>query len=85
MLAMETDVAVVSQVMEEVMILESIVERESLVHSIETRSSIKKLVTSHPFVDCLARLECVKGEPVWGLSMDERDMVAEARNKVIKS
>jgi hypothetical protein len=82
---MESDVIVVKQIMEEVQLLESLLENESLEKSIQTRGSIKKLVTSHPFVDCLSRLECVKGEPIWGLSMDERELVAEARNKMNQS
>ena len=82
---MEDDVRVVAQLMEELQRLESLLAEESLENSLETRGSIKKLVTSHPFVDSLARLECVQGEPIWGLSMDEREMVSEAREKVNQS
>jgi hypothetical protein len=82
MLAMEADVAVVSHVMGEVQLLEEVLQDQKLENSLQTRSSIKKLITSHPFVDSLARLECARGEPIWGLSMNERKMVTSAREKV---
>lgn len=84
MLAMEEDVDVVAQVMEQVQLMEELLAEEKIENSIHTRSSIKKLVTSHPFVDSLARLECARGEPIWGLSMKEREMVSFAREKVNK-
>lgn len=79
---MEADVAVVSHVMREVQLLEEMLKEQKLENSLQTRSSIKKLITSHPFVDSLARLECARGEPIWGLSMNEREMVTSAREKV---
>ena len=82
MLAMEADVALVSQIMGEVQLLEAVLSEQKLENSLQTRASIKKLVTSHPFVDSLARLECARGEPIWGLSMTEREMVTNAREKV---
>lgn len=86
MMAMESDVSVVTQIMEEVELLETLLEQQdSIQKSLATKGSIKKLVTSHPFVDCLSRLECIQGEPIWGLSMVERQMVSEARNKVNQS
>jgi hypothetical protein len=87
MIAMESDITIVTQVMEELQLLEALLEsRDSTIeNSLSTKGSIKKLVTSHPFVDSLSRLECVRGEPIWGLSMYEREMVSEARNKVNQS
>lgn len=84
---MEGDISVVSQVMEELQQLESLLESHgsNIQNSLSTKASIKKLVTSRPFVASLSRLECVRGEPIWGLSMDEREMVSEARNKVNQS
>ena len=84
MLAMEADVEVVAQVMVQVQIMEELLADETIENSIHTRSTIKKLVTSHPFVDSLSRLECTRGEPIWGLSMNERAMVSLAREKVNK-
>ena len=81
---MEADVEVVAQVMAQVHILEALLAEEKMENSLQTRGTIKKLVTSHPFVDSLARLECTRGEPIWGLSMKEREMVAIAREKVNK-
>jgi hypothetical protein len=50
-------------------------------NKIELSSKIKKLITSPAVMDCLSRLE-MKGEPVWGLSVVEREIVIEAREKV---
>jgi len=86
MIAMESDVYVVTQIMDEVRLLEELLEEQDTIESsLATRGRIKKLVTSHPFVDSLSRLECARGEPIWGLSMIERDMVSDARNKVDQS
>jgi hypothetical protein len=83
MLAMEADVKVVMEVMEQIQLLEDLLTDEhNLEASIHTRRAIKKLVTSHPFVDCLDRLECTRGEPIWGLSIKEREMVVYARDKL---
>ena len=49
--------------------------------TIEIRSSIKKLVTSPEFTESLNRLE-MEGEPIWGLSGEERDLIMDARRKV---
>jgi hypothetical protein len=73
----------VTEVMEEIQLMEDLLSDDQPVEtSIHTRSAIKKLVTSHPFVECLDRLECTRGEPIWGLSMKERDMVVNARQKL---
>lgn len=49
--------------------------------SIEIRNAIKKLMTAPEVTAALNRLH-VQGEPVWGLSVSERDMIAFAREKV---
>lgn len=52
--------------------------------NIELRNTIKKLMTAKEFLDTLSRLE-VQGEPVWGLSESEREMIIIAREKVNSS
>jgi len=88
MLALAADVQKVRQVMKEVETLENLYENEMsdskgqvTGRSIEIRSSIKKLMTSHEFLSCLTRLE-VKGEPTWGLSSAERELIMDARRLV---
>ena len=49
--------------------------------SIELKASIKKLMTAPDFIESLNRLE-LEGEPVWGLSSEEREMIMMAREKV---
>ena len=49
--------------------------------TLEISAKIKKIMTSSGVMDCLNRLE-VEGEPVWGLSSEERDLVYAARQKV---
>ena len=70
--------------MQQVEILQhSLQQQENSISSkaIEIRSSIKKLMTSPELLKCLNRLE-VQGEPVWGLSSQERELIIEAREKV---
>jgi len=87
MLALAVDVQRVTSVMDEVERLEGILDREHAEsdgvtgRSIEIKSSIKKLMTSHEFMESLNKLE-VKGEPVWGLSTAERELIIMAREKV---
>jgi hypothetical protein len=49
--------------------------------SMEIKNSIKKLMTSTDFLESLNNLE-VQGEPAWGLSCEEREMIILAREKV---
>lgn len=49
--------------------------------SIELKASIKKLMTSPEVTEALERLE-VEGEPVWGLSTAEREMIMLCREKM---
>ena len=88
LLALVEDVEKVRLVMDELhnmeVLLQDLVEKSNgqiAGESIEMKAKIQKLCTNPEFTDCLNRLE-IKGEPVWGLSGEERDMIVEARNKV---
>lgn len=48
---------------------------------IQMKATIKKKVASRDMTDLLKRLE-LRGEPVWGLSTKERQLVKEARTKL---
>jgi hypothetical protein len=88
MLALAADVKKVTTLMKEVETLETLLQDEvkrmgnvPSVKYIEIKSKIKKLCTQTEFLECLNRL-VVKGEPVWGLSSDERELIIDARRKV---
>ena len=81
LLAMESDVAHVADIMNQVSDLEDTLS-DDVNKSMEARATIKKVLTSADFMETLERLECVKGEPVWGLSQQEREFIAAARVKV---
>eukprot|EP01083_Nonionella_stella_P044684 120262_1 len=81
MVALAADVENLALVMEEVSKLDAMLEEEKeksdssvTGKSLEISSKIKKVMTSVDVMDCLNRLE-VEGEPVWGLSSKERDLV----------
>ncbi|KAL7508887.1 hypothetical protein ACHAXN_005968 [Cyclotella atomus] len=87
-LALGTDVENLTLVMEEVYNLEQLLEEEKdkadggvSGKTLEISSKIKKIMTSVDVMETLKRLE-VEGEPVWGLSSDERELVHDARRKV---
>jgi hypothetical protein len=82
-LAMAADVQTIASVMNEVSTLESLLESEDKNPSkaMEIRNAIKKLMTSSDVTSALNRLH-VQGEPVWGLSVSEREMITYARDKV---
>lgn len=87
-LALAADVQKISQVMKEFERLENLLISEEndsngtvTGKSIELKSSIKKLMTSPDVLESLNRLE-IQGEPVWGLSTEERDLVILARETV---
>lgn len=91
MLALAADVQKITAVMGEVETLESLLESETKASngevtgkSIEIKANIKKLVTSPEFTESLNRLE-IQGSPVWGLSSDERELIIDARAKVLES
>lgn len=48
---------------------------------IELKAKIQKMCTNPDVTECLNRLE-LNGEPVWGLSSEERDLITGFRNKV---
>ena len=83
MLALAKDVDHIRSVMEELETLERLLEGESSVSnkSIEIKNSIKKLMTAPEVLESLNNLE-INGEPVWGLSTSEREMIMMAREKV---
>ncbi|KAL3797535.1 hypothetical protein HJC23_009899 [Cyclotella cryptica] len=88
MVALATDVENLTLVMEEVYKLEEMLEEEKAKadggvsgKALEISSKIKKIMTSVDVMECLKRLE-VEGEPVWGLSSEERELVYDARQKV---
>jgi hypothetical protein len=89
MVALAADVENLTLVMEEIEKLDAMLEEEKELNAgkgvtgkaLEISSKIKKIMTSADVMDCLNRLE-VEGEPVWGLSCEERDLVHAARQKV---
>lgn len=91
LLALAADVQNVQSTMAEFERLESLLnssaedtdgnENKISGQAIELRQNIKKLMTSPDFLDSLNRLE-VQGEPVWGLSVNEREMIMLARENV---
>ena len=92
MLALAADVTNITNTMQEVenleqILLETVESNENgeeggiTGKTIEIKSKIKKACTNPEFIDSLNRLE-VNGEPIWGLSGDERDMIMDARTKV---
>lgn len=87
-MALATDVENLTLVMEEVYNLEQTLEEEKAKadggvsgKTLEISSKIKKIMTSVDVMETLKRLE-VEGEPVWGLSSEERELVHDARQKV---
>lgn len=90
MIAMEADVQTVSNYMNELEKLEDMLDNETKSSgdektpsgkSIEIKAAIKKLMTSTELSETLNRLE-IHGEPVWGLSSTERELIETAREKV---
>jgi hypothetical protein len=86
MLALAADVQKITTVMKELDTKEGLLEKETdptTGRSIELKAGIKKLMTHPEIMETLDRLE-VLGEPVWGLSREEREMIILAREKVMK-
>jgi hypothetical protein len=87
LLALAADVEKINQTMKELETLESLLlagqKDEVSGKSIELRQSIKKLMTAPAFLESLNRLE-FNGQPIWGLSTDEREKINLAREKVTK-
>ena len=83
MIALSQDVEKIEQVMTALESLESQLFDNEGVNgkSIELKSAIKKLMTDPSVLESLNRLE-LEGQPVWGLSTQEREMIIMAREKV---
>jgi hypothetical protein len=83
MLALAQDVQNIRNVMKELDTLESLLEGQDEISAkrMEIKNSIKKLMTAPEFVQSLDNLE-IQGEPIWGLSSEEREMITTAREKV---
>ena len=82
-LAREADIQSLSKIMSEVDMLENDLlshGKEVNAKTIEIKSRIKKTIQNPNVRSLLNRLE-IKGEPVWGLSSKERDLVRSAKNK----
>lgn len=91
LVALAADVEKVRSTMRELETLETLLESENMIsedddaapptsRNIELRSKIKKLMTNPDFGQCLNNLE-LAGEPIWGLSSDERELIVTAREK----
>jgi len=86
-IARESDIRELSLIMAEVDTLESeLVSLGNVVtgRTIEIKSRIKKTISNPKVREMLTRLE-IKGEPVWGLSSRERDMVRLAKKRYLTS
>ena len=86
-MARTADVAELTKIMTEIDGLEQ--ELRSLGNTVNTRSieiktRIKKTISNPKVREMLNRLE-IKGEPVWGLSSKERDLVRAAKIKYMAS
>ena len=83
LLALAHDVDRIRKTMEELETFERLLEGEDSVSnkSIEIKNSIKKLMTTPDVIESLSNLE-INGEPVWGLSTSEREMIMLAREKI---
>lgn len=83
-LAHVEDIAKMRSIMAEVHEMESqlnAVADKDIAVKIQVKGNIKKKMTSREMFELLGKLE-MKGEPVWGLSQTERELVKEARRKV---
>ena len=81
------DVKVLRAVMAEVSELEEQLSTEDdpvSVRSIELKSAIKKRITAKETVTLLKRL-VISGAPVWGLSVQEGELVEAAQSKMLSS
>ena len=80
LLALTSDIDQIKTVLDECMSLE-----ETNMSKEELTTSIKNLVTKKEFVDSLDRLQTADGQPVWGLSSNEHDLIMLARDKLAAS
>ena len=85
--ANQKDIADLAKIVYDVEILESELKTLGNVVSsrtIEVKARIKKLISNPHVREILNRLE-IKGQPVWGLSSKERDLVRLAKEKYFAS
>ena len=85
MLALAADVEYITNVMNQYESFHELIQNggDDNKNSIEIKSKIKKLMTSSDVTDCLNRLVDIQnGQPVWGLSTSEREIIMLAREKV---
>jgi hypothetical protein len=85
--ARQADIAELSKIMSDVDAMEN--ELRTLggtvtTRTIEIKARIKKTISNPKVREMLNRLE-IKGEPVWGLSSKERDLVRAAKIKYMAS
>ena len=85
--ARQTDVEALSKIMNDLESIEQ--ELRSLGNvlnsrTIELKAKLKRTISNPSVLELLNRLE-IKGEPVWGLSGKERDLVRAARQKYMSS
>jgi hypothetical protein len=85
MIALSHDVELVRTTMIELERLEGMLRDsdgvETSKETIELKHSIKKLMTASELLESLNNLE-FNGEPIWGLSTVERELIMAARDKV---
>ena len=80
LLALTSDIERIKSVMDELVLLDD----EDMPKK-EITTTIKNLVSNQEFVDSLDRLQTADGQPIWGLSMSEHDLIMLARDKVASS
>ena len=86
-LARQADIMDLAQIMNTIESLENDLRSLGPVvntRSIELKAKMKKTISTPKVRELLNRLE-IKGEPVWGLSAKERDLVRSAKMKYMAS
>ena len=86
-IAKAVDIEKLSSIMEEVEFIQNELHEQGDTLSsktLELKSKLKKTICTPAVNEILKRLE-VKGEPVWGLSVKERDLVRHAKELYMSS
>lgn len=86
-IAQAADIDKLSSIMEEVELLQNELHEQGDTLSSKTlaiKSKLKKTICTPTVNEILKRLE-LKGEPVWGLSVKERDLVRQAKELYMSS
>ena len=86
-IARQADISGLAQIMQEIEAMEQELRTLGNVvnsRTIEIKTKIKKSISNPKVREMLNRLE-IKGEPVWGLSSKERDLVRAAKQKYLSS